>query len=84
MAAPEHALHLWPNPANDLLYVTLADPVHGRTQLRVVDMAGRTVLEADAQQGLHAIAVDALAPGTYVLLLEGPQQRAQQLFVRQR
>jgi phosphatidylserine/phosphatidylglycerophosphate/cardiolipin synthase-like enzyme len=84
LGTPEQVLQLWPNPTNGLLHVAMAAPLDDRSLLRVVDMAGRTVLEADAQQGLSTIAVDALAPGTYVLLLEGPRQRAQRLFVRQR
>ena len=79
-ARADDLLVVWPNPAQEQLYVsswTGEAPL-----LRVMDMAGRTVLEQLATQVPALLNVGHLAPGTYVLRAEGRGLPMQRTFMR--
>ncbi|MCL4282539.1 MAG: hypothetical protein KJZ58_09760 [Flavobacteriales bacterium] len=63
------AVRLYPQPADRQLF--LAGAAAG-TPFRILDGTGRTVLRGVAGPGPHALAVDRLAPGLHVVLLDLP------------
>jgi beta-glucanase (GH16 family) len=63
---------LYPNPASTLLYLSPAFGEEGRYDL--IDLAGRTLASGTARQAQQeGIALQALAPGLYLLLLRDAQ-----------
>lgn len=70
-----HRVHLWPNPANEM--VTLALP-EGRWNLIVYDLGGRLVLQRDGLIGgvNQRLGVAELGAGAYIgTLVNGTEQR---------
>jgi hypothetical protein len=67
----ENTLHIWPNPADDLLQVLL--PTDQGGLLRVMDATGREVLREGPHAGgtLVPLHTGHLAKGMYLLRLEG-------------
>lgn len=58
-------LQVWPNPADDNLFVKSVSPVKS---FIVADMSGRTVLSgASVVEDSFSIPVSSLSPGNYVL-----------------
>ncbi len=66
------ALHVFPVPMRDHLHVTCAQPVPGNTLVQVLDVQGR-ILRTLRGNGTNTLTIhrDALAPGLYVLRVEG-------------
>ena len=62
-------MELWPNPAADRLQITWPGEVNGPTEITVIDMGGRIVLnERPAVNGNRSeIAVETLRPGLYMI-----------------
>jgi hypothetical protein len=59
---------LFPNPAHDLLTVSLGTAAAGKGVFRIVDMRGRTVQSANATaDDVQQLNIAALEPGTYIL-----------------
>lgn len=73
-------IHLWPNPVTNTLYWNL--PGQGAAHLRVMDAAGRTVLERWEDGSGQHLDTSALAPGTYTLVVERNGSRAASTFIR--
>jgi hypothetical protein len=60
-AAPFHAPRMMPNPATDIVRVT----VPATASVEIVDVHGRTLLRREFASGGHDVDVSALAQGTY-------------------
>lgn len=67
---------VWPLPATSALHVAFSLPAATRIEVRVVDMTGRTVATAlparlfDAGSHLMTLPLGAVAPGTYLLVVD--------------
>ncbi len=71
-----------PSPANDVVNVRVSDADGQRLHFEVFDPAGRMVLSSTMNKGalIHTMAVDALAPGHYVLRMQWSAGSAQARF----
>lgn len=69
------AVTLAPNPVRDLLTIDLGAPRAERVHLRILDAAGRTVLQQDLRMGVqrHTVAVEGFAPGLHVVEITDDQ-----------
>lgn len=75
-------LAVWPNPAEDRLWIGLALPVHD-AHLIVRDMQGRTVLERRVRSTQEELGIAHLGSGIYVLEVTNPDiGRHQTKFVK--
>ncbi len=63
-----HAFNLFPNPAEELVNVSVPDHLIG-SRLRVLDVQGKTVLEQQLNQPVAALNVNELTAGFYVVEL---------------
>lgn len=74
-------LHIWPNPAYEVLYVELSSPLT-EASIHVLDMHGRR-MNAEVIQGFQGwrLQVSDLAPGLYSLVLESLEGRRVERFV---
>lgn len=63
------ALKVFPNPASSLLYADLG--TLPPSDLKLVDAAGRSVLQKAQQTGLVSLPLDGLAAGMYTLIVQG-------------
>lgn len=62
----EPNLNIYPNPANNILHITLTD-ANQLSELRLYDCTGRLVLQKYAGGNQTTLAVDGLAQGVYLL-----------------
>jgi len=60
------SIHIYPNPANDVLHI---DNASTNTQFTISNMLGMPVLQGVLSTGTNSINVSALPPGLYVLQL---------------
>jgi hypothetical protein len=63
-AASDAAIRIWPNPVQDKLQVQSAGNI---SQLFVYDLSGRILNASDIKNGINAVAVNTLQPGTYIV-----------------
>nr|MBP7408927.1 T9SS type A sorting domain-containing protein [Flavobacteriales bacterium] len=72
-----------PNPASDLLAITLNAPASDNTSIQVNDAQGRLVLMATVRAGAQRTELDlaALASGTYQVNLRGEHDIATRRLV---
>jgi hypothetical protein len=62
---PEQALlHLWPNPATDVVYINLPQPTG---TLTLANMAGKAVLRQPVRSFTEQLPLHGLPPGLYVV-----------------
>jgi hypothetical protein len=61
----DSALGIYPNPARDLICVTLPDPVHGMVPYAILDVRGKTVQRGKILSG--QIDISGLPTGLYIL-----------------
>jgi subtilisin family serine protease len=74
---------VWPSPARDVLMVRFAEG-DAPLQVKVLDAAGRTVLQGRYATGVdHTLSLAGLAPGTYLLQAEGNGAVQNFRFVKQ-
>jgi len=77
---------LMPNPAKDMVYVTVANDL-GEYTMRIMDATGRTlqVLAFAEQKGPYAVPVNNLDPGAYLLVLTNGMDEVQSIhsFVKE-
>ncbi len=70
-----NTIHVYPNPANNILYIECSETLQQPMLITLTDMHGRTALQSHIQAGQHADALNTtlLAPGMYLLQLSaGP------------
>ena len=60
-------VRIYPNPAQELLQI---EGIEGRTQLRLVDISGRTIWDAQTAQNTLSLNVSQFKPGNYILLIQ--------------
>ena len=79
-------LNIHPNPAGSTLNVYLANAPQGSYRLRILDMQGRIMLQQPGMQwsgGSIPVDTDKLAPGNYILEVQGPDGlRKTEKFIR--
>ncbi len=80
-----HELKLYPNPANEVIYISRHENVSGPMDLRVVDMSGREGKISYVERTDRMIQVDIrdLEVGFYQLILSEGQVMRSQSFVKQ-
>jgi len=68
---------IYPNPARNILVLQAQQPFGNNTNLTIIDMLGRTVVDKTAITGQqqHTLSVASWNAGTYVLILEQDEQR---------
>lgn len=78
----QHVFELWPNPAHGSVELRLDGAGAERTDLLLLDATGRVVQEWPMPVASQRIALDGIAPGTYLVrtIGKGPQA-AQRLVV---
>jgi hypothetical protein len=59
---------LYPNPAADLVWLNSSNTI---SEIEIIDVAGKIVLQRSSVTGLNNIAVRALSPGIYTVFLYG-------------
>lgn len=74
-----NALRIYPNPAHDLLQVTVPD----RGQLQLRDLTGKILLETSLEAGEHSLELHALTAGVYVLVWIDARVNSLHRFVKQ-
>lgn len=67
--ASEH-LNVYPNPAQDWLFVNFAEEAHKTFSIAVFDASGRTLLKQNSNSGNTTIPIGAFYPGIYILEIE--------------
>lgn len=80
-------LSVYPNPTSGILYLDLpAGEYKGKVQLRILTMLGETVLEYEFRNEANILKLDVstLQPGSYIISLQGPDQKHQGRFVKLR
>ena len=75
------SLHTWPNPASSELFVQAQGLLPGRSNLRLFAADGRELRQESPVAWPHTMDVQGLAPGLYLLRLEGPHGSAVQRVV---
>ena len=72
---PVGALSVYPNPARDLIHVTIPQDYH-YDRVEIVDLTGRIVLSQslESSTGRATVHVDQLSGGIYLVSLHGDQQ----------
>jgi hypothetical protein len=60
-------VRIYPNPVQELLQI---EGIEGRTQLRLVDISGRTIWDAQTAQNTLSLNVSQFKPGNYILLIQ--------------
>ena len=78
----EGKLHLWPNPACHDLWASYPAPRAWNGTWRIMDAAGRILLEQHTQGGTLHFSISDLAPGTYIMTMTGADLRLSRNFVR--
>ena len=58
---------VYPNPASDILNISIPAAVEGTIELRLLDVAGNLVLTRSIVSGTNTLAVSMLAKGVYLL-----------------
>ncbi len=82
--APAYSVSLYPNPVETHTTLDLTALPAGTYQVAVVDMAGRRVLAQDLAGGqAHALPVDGLPSGVYVVLVRGGGLKFTQRMIKQ-
>lgn len=71
---------LYPNPANNILYITTND-FHKAVQLQVYDITGQVVLSETFSGNNHSINVSGLAAGVYIINLESDSKTERVKFL---
>ncbi|MBO9660547.1 MAG: T9SS type A sorting domain-containing protein, partial [Chitinophagaceae bacterium] len=71
---------VYPNPANDKINVRLDGAEDREVTVRIVDMAGKEQLRSSIKKGtgsaVTSFDISSLAPGTYILNMEGKGLKA--------
>ena len=62
---------VYPNPANDRVFVTVSRVAHNNAQVEIVDMTGRTVARQNVADGKAEINVSNLQKGVYFVKYDG-------------
>ncbi len=78
-------IRLWPQPANDVLNVSLTSQSTGGTMTRVLDRMGRVVLERNvvsSAAGQLVVPVHGLTPGHYILEVRNDDRVERLSFVK--
>ncbi|NOR33098.1 MAG: T9SS type A sorting domain-containing protein [Bacteroidales bacterium] len=67
--ADEKALAIYPNPAHDYAYINLGTAVENAGAIRLVDLAGRSVLITEVVPGysIYKLDISSLAQGVYMV-----------------
>ena len=77
---------LWPNPATDLVNISLDRPVDGRTRVSITDLEGRLLRTMDrtftSGTSTLTLPVADLAAGVYILSIENGGRSMMHRFVR--
>lgn len=82
--AEAHGPRAWPVPFRDVLHVELPDVSAGSVSLRLIDPQGRVVAERTSQaRGTIIFDPGAVAPGTYLLIVEHAGLRTVQRISRE-
>jgi len=80
-------MKIFPNPASSILNVILTLPSSEQLVYSIYDISGRNLLHSTAVHGggtkINQIAIDALAPGTYLLQVVGKKTQVQSTFIKQ-
>ena len=72
---------IYPNPANEVTYI--ANLGNAQKLIRLYDLSGRVVFEAQSQQASFTLLCDQLASGVYVVEIQSEQiQYTQRLVIR--
>jgi hypothetical protein len=72
---------IYPNPANEVAYI--ANLGNAQKLIRLYDLSGRVVFEAQSQQASFTLLCDQLASGVYVVEIQSEQiQYTQRLVIR--
>jgi endoglucanase len=77
----EERVHIFPNPAHTNLYMQAPDDRNYRFQ--VIDISGKVLIESVAT-GNHALDINNLAPGSYILMIDDQHGRYSRQFVKAR
>lgn len=77
------AIHVYPNPANDLLHIEFSEALQQPVPLTLTDMHGRTVLQTHMETGqrFKAINTTHIMPGMYLLQLSAGPHRLRKKVV---
>ena len=79
--AAEVPFSVHPNPAADLVYLDLG-AVGGVSDVSIVDLTGKVVMQRSLSPGLHQLRVDELVAGGYVVeVLSGAGRSVQRLLI---
>lgn len=82
----ETALRLYPNPSTDQCVLNFTSQHSGESRITILDVSGKTVRTADytTTQGVNKaeVNIEGLAPGTYIVVLDGPVIASRSLIVQ--
>jgi hypothetical protein len=75
--AQQEAMQIFPNPAKEILTISLSQTLEGESQLSIFSLSGIKVHQATISDGASrdlSIDVSALKPGLYVVMLRNGDQ----------
>ncbi|MEM7162132.1 MAG: T9SS type A sorting domain-containing protein [Bacteroidota bacterium] len=73
-------VHIFPNPATDVLYVQLEN---GRNEISLIDSEGKVILRKKNAKTNFELPLDGIVPGTYFFNVEGEKgSRTEKLIVQ--
>ena len=83
--APQAGFSLYPNPANNKLYLSFEDPDMKVYYISITNIVGRTIYMLPRPQLANGIDISSFAPGTYFLKLtdEKTLQSVTQKFIKE-
>ena len=70
-AAEAAEFTVYPNPANDKVFVTVSRAARNNAQVEIVDMTGKTVVRQNVTDGQAEINVSNLQKGVYIVKYDG-------------
>ncbi len=79
----DQAVSMYPNPANDVLFIEPSDANVKLDSYEIMDNTGRVVLAGDLVSDKNRIAIEALNSGIYFITLNSDKGTASSRFIKQ-
>ena len=82
---PGMYLQVYPNPAQNSLYIGIPSSITGGFNYRIVDMSGRNIQSGviPLRAGSACISLEHIGAGTYMIILKGDTEVYKSLFTRE-
>jgi hypothetical protein len=74
-------IKIYPNPATDLLYFRIEEPIRNPLTLNIIDMQGKLIIDHNVRSSFGTIDIKDLVPGIYTLRLSDENAHKEEKFI---